>query len=120
MSTSGVAHRPANPVSKSPFQRVSLDHGGKGMCRLFETGTSRLEDPPLGRSSLPRSGNKRRGGRSLAVSQDQALDCWCHGVTHLLSALGRDAALSLMARTVVDLMDVATETTTTPLAPHPS
>lgn len=119
MSTSRVTHAPAEPVSKSPFQWVSLDHGGNGMCRLFETGTSRLE-APLDRASLLQPGKKRRGDRSPVRSPDQALDCWCHGVTHLLSALGRDAALSLMARTVVDLMDVDTKTPATPLAPNQS
>jgi hypothetical protein len=38
-------------------------------------------------------------------SVDRAIDCWCHGVSHLLSALGPEAALSVMARTVVDLVD---------------
>lgn len=43
--------------------------------------------------------------RATARSVDRAIDCWCHGVAHLLSALGPQAALSLMARTVVDLAD---------------
>lgn len=45
-----------------------------------------------------------------APAVDRAIDCWCHGVTHLLSALGPEAALSLMARTVVDLVDRNTAT----------
>lgn len=42
-------------------------------------------------------------------SADRAIDCWCHGVAHLLSALGPEAALTLMARTVVDLVDRSPE-----------
>lgn len=42
---------------------------------------------------------------SVPRSVDRAIDCWCHGVTHLLSALEPEAALALMARTVVDLVD---------------
>lgn len=38
-------------------------------------------------------------------SVDRAIDCWCHGVAHLLSAIGPEAALTLMAKTVVDLVD---------------
>lgn len=50
---------------------------------------------------------------------DRAIDCWCHGVAHLLSALGPEAALSLMARTVVDLVDGNTESPVVHLTPHP-
>lgn len=92
------------------------------MCRLFQAGTNRLEDLAPGRSSFVHLGAKRRthaGDSTTASNTNQALDCWCHGVTHLLSALGPEAALSLMARTVVDLVDMGTDTAAVPRAPHP-
>jgi hypothetical protein len=51
------------------------------------------------------TGQRAPIGPSAPPQVDRAIDCWCHGVGHLLSALGREAALSLMARTVIDLVD---------------
>lgn len=120
MSTNRAAQAPANPVCESTLQWVSLEHGGNGMCRLFQTGTNQLADTSAGRASFVQLDAKRTQGghRSPALSPDQALDCWCHGVAHLFSALGRDAALSLMARTVVDLVDLDPDPTALPPAPH--
>lgn len=45
-------------------------------------------------------------GRSSEDSETaQALDCWCHGVAHLLAVLGRDRAVRVMASLVVQLAE---------------
>ncbi len=75
-------------------------------CRLSAvTGAHGLDTSA--RTRFPRSVRRRApiADRGTPPSVDRAIDCWCHGVAHLLSALGPEAALSLMASTVVDLVD---------------
>lgn len=80
----------------------------------------RRHDTPAERMRFPQWEAKPSSpsdDHATARSVDRAIDCWCHGVAHLLSALGPQAALSLMARTVVDLVD-RNETPAAPPTPH--
>lgn len=74
--------------------------------------------PETDRRGVPDQHATRRGRKrdhATRSSRDAAVGCWHHGVAHLLSAMGPAAALSLMARTVIDLID----TEPGPQAPKP-
>ncbi|HEX5631213.1 MAG TPA: hypothetical protein VFY15_06115 [Acidimicrobiia bacterium] len=85
------------------------------------TGVDRLSDASSKQNGFSQSQTRRHSPLSDPAPTppaDRAIDCWCHGVAHLLSALGPEAALSLMARTVVDLVDGKTDTPVVRLPPH--
>lgn len=39
----------------------------------------------------------------------RAVDCWCHGVAHLIAALGRERALEFMGTVVLEIAERADE-----------
>lgn len=85
------------------------------------TEADRLRDTSSKRNGFLQSETRRRTTLDKPTTtrpDDRAIDCWCHGVAHLLRALGPEAALSLMARTVVDLVDGNAETPAVPHPPH--
>ncbi len=85
------------------------------------TRANRLHETTPERMRFPQSETNRSTAsddRATARSVDRAIDCWCHGVAHLLSALGPEEALVLMSRTVVDLVDRNAATPVVPQAPH--